>query len=104
MHSPQSASQRCRSEDTRCCASAPTGPLSAPAAKPRSASSTVSPSPSFTAPPGSRNTPMSASSKPAVLDLHQKVAVEEDATVPVETAFDTVEETDGRRFEIHVTG
>jgi 2-methylcitrate dehydratase PrpD len=41
--------------------------------------------------------------EPAVLDLRRKVAVEEDADVPVETAFITVETTDGRRLECHVT-
>jgi 2-methylcitrate dehydratase PrpD len=41
--------------------------------------------------------------EPAVLNLRRKVAVEEDATVPVETAFVTVETTDGRRLECHVT-
>jgi 2-methylcitrate dehydratase PrpD len=41
--------------------------------------------------------------EPAVLDLRRKVAVAEDATIPVETAFVTVETTDGRRFETHVT-
>jgi 2-methylcitrate dehydratase PrpD len=41
--------------------------------------------------------------EPAVLDLRRKVAVEEDADVPVETAFVTVETTDGRRLECHVT-
>jgi 2-methylcitrate dehydratase PrpD len=41
--------------------------------------------------------------EPAVLDLRRKVAVEEDADVPVETAFVTVETTDGQRLECHVT-
>jgi 2-methylcitrate dehydratase PrpD len=41
--------------------------------------------------------------EPAVLGLRGKVAVEEDADVPVETAFVTVETTDGRRLECHVT-
>jgi 2-methylcitrate dehydratase PrpD len=41
--------------------------------------------------------------EPAVLDLRPKVAVEEDADVPVETAFITVETTDGHRLECHVT-
>ena len=41
--------------------------------------------------------------EPAVLDLRRKVAVEEDADVPVETAFVAVETTDGHRLECHVT-
>jgi 2-methylcitrate dehydratase PrpD len=41
--------------------------------------------------------------EPAVLDLRRKVAVEEDANVPVETAFVTVQTTDGQRLECHVT-
>ncbi len=41
--------------------------------------------------------------EPAVLDLGRKVTVAEDAAVPVETAFVTVETTDGRRFETHIT-
>jgi len=41
--------------------------------------------------------------EPGVLALRQKVKVEEDPTVPVETAFVTVETTDGHRFQIHVT-
>ncbi len=40
---------------------------------------------------------------PAILELRRRVAVEEDAGIPVETAFVTVETTDGRRFERHVT-
>jgi hypothetical protein len=38
-----------------------------------------------------------------VLELRRKVTVEEDATIPVETAFVTVQTIDGRRFECHVT-
>jgi 2-methylcitrate dehydratase PrpD len=41
--------------------------------------------------------------EPAVLDLRRRVTVEEDPAVPVETALVTVETTDGRRFETHVT-
>jgi 2-methylcitrate dehydratase PrpD len=41
--------------------------------------------------------------EPAVLDLRRRVAVEEDADVPVETAFVAVETTDGHRLECHVT-
>jgi 2-methylcitrate dehydratase PrpD len=41
--------------------------------------------------------------EPAVLDLRRRVTVEEDTAVPVETAFVTVETTDGRRLETHVT-
>jgi 2-methylcitrate dehydratase PrpD len=41
--------------------------------------------------------------EPAVLDLRRKVAVEEDENVPVDTAFITVETTDGRRLKCHVT-
>jgi 2-methylcitrate dehydratase PrpD len=41
--------------------------------------------------------------EPAVLDFRRKVAVAEDAGVPVETAFVTVETTDGRRLDCHVT-
>jgi 2-methylcitrate dehydratase PrpD len=41
--------------------------------------------------------------EPQVLDLRRKVAVEEDAGVPVETAFVTVETIDGLRLERHVT-
>ena len=41
--------------------------------------------------------------EPAVLELRRKVTVEEDATIPVETAFVTVQTIDGRRFECHVT-
>jgi 2-methylcitrate dehydratase PrpD len=42
-------------------------------------------------------------SEPAVLDLRRKITVEEDANVPVETAYVTVETKDGRRLERHVT-
>jgi 2-methylcitrate dehydratase PrpD len=42
-------------------------------------------------------------SEPAVLNLRRKITVEEDANVPVETAYVTVETTDGRRLERHVT-
>jgi 2-methylcitrate dehydratase PrpD len=38
-----------------------------------------------------------------VLELRRKVTVEEDANIPVETAFVTVQTTDGRLFECHVT-
>jgi 2-methylcitrate dehydratase PrpD len=38
-----------------------------------------------------------------VLELRRKVTVEEDADIPVETAFVTVETTDDRRFECHIT-
>ena len=41
--------------------------------------------------------------EPTVLELRRKVTVEEDATIPVETAFVTVQTIDGRRFECHVT-
>jgi 2-methylcitrate dehydratase PrpD len=41
--------------------------------------------------------------EPAVLELGRKVTVAEDAAIPVETAFVTVETTDGGRFETHVT-
>ena len=41
--------------------------------------------------------------EPVVLDLRRRVIVEEDATVPVETAFVTVETTDRQRLQIHVT-
>jgi 2-methylcitrate dehydratase PrpD len=41
--------------------------------------------------------------EPAILNLRPKVSVEEDANVPVETAFVTVQTTDGRRLEHHVT-
>jgi 2-methylcitrate dehydratase PrpD len=41
--------------------------------------------------------------EPAVLALRRKITVEEDANVPVETAYVTVETKDGRRFERHVT-
>ena len=40
---------------------------------------------------------------PALLELRRRVTVEEDAAFPVETAFVTVETTDGRRLERHVT-
>jgi 2-methylcitrate dehydratase PrpD len=40
---------------------------------------------------------------PTVLEFRRRVAVEEDDTVPVETAFVTVETTDRRRLEVHVT-
>ena len=36
-----------------------------------------------------------------MLDLGRKVTVEEDPAIPVETAFVTVETTDGGRFETH---
>jgi 2-methylcitrate dehydratase PrpD len=39
----------------------------------------------------------------AVLELRRKVTVEDDATIPVETAFVAVQTTDDRRFECHVT-
>jgi 2-methylcitrate dehydratase PrpD len=42
-------------------------------------------------------------SEPAVLDLRRKITVEEDANVPVETAYVTVETKDGHRLERHVT-
>ena len=42
-------------------------------------------------------------SEPAVLDLRRKITVEEDANVPVETAYVTAETKDGRRLERHVT-
>ena len=42
-------------------------------------------------------------SEPAVLDLRRKITVEEDANIPVETAFVTAETKDGRRLERHVT-
>ena len=38
-----------------------------------------------------------------MLDLRRKITVEEDANVPVETAYVTVETKDGRRLERHVT-
>ncbi len=41
--------------------------------------------------------------EPAVLDFRRKVAVEEDPNIPVETAFVTVQTTDGSRLECHVT-
>jgi len=41
--------------------------------------------------------------EPEVLDLRWKVTVEEDASIPVETAFVTVQTKDGRRLERHVT-
>jgi 2-methylcitrate dehydratase PrpD len=41
--------------------------------------------------------------EPAVLDLRRKVAVEEDESIPVETAFVTVHTTDGRTLVGHVT-
>jgi 2-methylcitrate dehydratase PrpD len=41
-------------------------------------------------------------SEPTVLDLRRKITVEEDANVPVETAFVTVQTTDGRRLERHI--
>jgi 2-methylcitrate dehydratase PrpD len=41
--------------------------------------------------------------EPAVLDLRRKVAIEEDASIPVETALVTVQTTDGRTLVSHVT-
>jgi 2-methylcitrate dehydratase PrpD len=41
--------------------------------------------------------------EPGVLELRRKVTVEEDVNIPVETAFVTVETTDDRRFECHIT-
>jgi 2-methylcitrate dehydratase PrpD len=41
--------------------------------------------------------------EPAVQELGRKVTVAEDAAIPVETAFVTVETTDGRRLESHIT-
>jgi 2-methylcitrate dehydratase PrpD len=41
--------------------------------------------------------------EPAVLEFRPRVTVEEDETVPVETAFVSVETTEGRRLEAHVT-
>jgi 2-methylcitrate dehydratase PrpD len=41
--------------------------------------------------------------EPAVRDLRRRVTVEEDAAIPVETAFVTVRTTDGRALESHVT-
>jgi hypothetical protein len=38
-----------------------------------------------------------------VLELRRKVVVEEDANIPIETAFLTVQTKDGRLFECHVT-
>jgi 2-methylcitrate dehydratase PrpD len=40
--------------------------------------------------------------EPAVLELRRKVVVEEDASIPVETAFITVQTTDGRSVMSHV--
>jgi 2-methylcitrate dehydratase PrpD len=41
--------------------------------------------------------------EPAVVEFRRRVMVEEDETVPVETAFVAVETAEGRRFEAHVT-
>jgi 2-methylcitrate dehydratase PrpD len=41
--------------------------------------------------------------EPAVLDFRRNVAIEEDANIPVEAAFVSVQATDGSRFECHVT-
>ena len=41
--------------------------------------------------------------EPAVLGLRSRVAVEEDPGIPVETAFVTVQTTDGRTLTSHVT-
>jgi 2-methylcitrate dehydratase PrpD len=41
--------------------------------------------------------------EPAVLELRRKVTVEEDPNIPIETAFVSVQTTDDRRFECHVT-
>src|SRR5580693_428148 len=41
--------------------------------------------------------------EPAVLKLRRKVTVEEGPNIPIETAFVSVQTTDDRRFECHVT-
>jgi 2-methylcitrate dehydratase PrpD len=41
--------------------------------------------------------------EPAVLDFRRNVAIEEDANIPVETAFVSIQAMDGSRFECHVT-
>lgn len=41
--------------------------------------------------------------EPAVFDLRRKVAIEEDAAVPFETAFSRSKRPDGRRFETRLT-